>query len=82
MHYVGVLKEIIDVSHGALCLVVMKCSQIPLNTHGNATVKQDEYIMVIRAKNPIHSVLFFILVFFNTSGLLVLLGLDLHLGQW
>jgi NADH-ubiquinone oxidoreductase chain 6 len=32
--------------------------------------------MVIRAKNPIHSVLFFISVFFNTSGLLVLLGLD------
>ncbi|KAH8963111.1 hypothetical protein BDL97_05G135700, partial [Sphagnum fallax] len=33
-------------------------------------------VMVIRAKNPVHSVLFFILVFFNTSGLLVLLGLD------
>ncbi len=33
-------------------------------------------VMVIRAKNPIHSVLFFILVFFNTSGLLILLGLD------
>jgi NADH-ubiquinone oxidoreductase chain 6 len=32
--------------------------------------------MVIRAKNPVHSVLFFILVFFNTLGLLVLLGLD------
>jgi NADH-ubiquinone oxidoreductase chain 6 len=32
--------------------------------------------MVIHAKNPIHFVLFFILFFFNTSGLLVLLGLD------
>jgi NADH-ubiquinone oxidoreductase chain 6 len=32
--------------------------------------------MVIRAKNPVHSVLFLILVFCNTSGLLVLLGLD------
>jgi hypothetical protein len=30
--------------------------------------------MVIRAKNPVHSVLFFILVFFNTLSLLVLLG--------
>jgi NADH-ubiquinone oxidoreductase chain 6 len=33
-------------------------------------------LMVIRAKNPVHSVLFLILVFCNTSGLLVLLGLD------
>lgn len=33
-------------------------------------------VMVIRAKNPVHSVLFLILVFFNTSGMLVLLGLD------
>nr|YP_009531814.1 NADH dehydrogenase subunit 6 [Leiosporoceros dussii]AXZ70968.1 NADH dehydrogenase subunit 6 [Leiosporoceros dussii] len=33
-------------------------------------------VMVIRAKNPVHSVLFLILVFRNTSGLLVLLGLD------
>jgi NADH-ubiquinone oxidoreductase chain 6 len=33
-------------------------------------------VMVIRAKNPVHSVLFLILVFCNTSGLLVLLGLD------
>jgi NADH-ubiquinone oxidoreductase chain 6 len=31
---------------------------------------------VIRAKNPVHSVLFLILVFCNTSALLVLLGLD------
>ena len=33
-------------------------------------------VMVIRAKNPVHSVLFLILVFCNASGLLVLLGLD------
>jgi len=33
-------------------------------------------LMVVRAKNPVHSVLFFILVFCNTSGLLLLLGLD------
>nr|NP_943690.1 NADH dehydrogenase subunit 6 [Chara vulgaris]AAP92182.1 NADH dehydrogenase subunit 6 [Chara vulgaris]WAK98791.1 NADH dehydrogenase subunit 6 [Chara vulgaris] len=33
-------------------------------------------VMVIRARNPVHSVLFLILVFCNTSGLLVLLGLD------
>ena len=32
--------------------------------------------MVIRAKNPVHSVLFLILVFCNASGLLILLGLD------
>jgi NADH-ubiquinone oxidoreductase chain 6 len=33
-------------------------------------------IMVIQARNPVHSVLFLILVFFNSSGLLLLLGLD------
>jgi NADH-ubiquinone oxidoreductase chain 6 len=33
-------------------------------------------IMVITASNPVHSVLFLILVFFNGSGLLILLGLD------
>nr|WNR49264.1 NADH dehydrogenase subunit 6 [Acorus tatarinowii] len=33
-------------------------------------------LMVVRAKNPVHSVLFFILVFCETSGLLILLGLD------
>lgn len=33
-------------------------------------------IMVIRAKNPVHSVLFLILVFCNSAALLVLLGLD------
>jgi NADH-ubiquinone oxidoreductase chain 6 len=32
--------------------------------------------LVIRAKNPVHSVLFLVLVFCNTSGLLILLGLD------
>ena len=32
--------------------------------------------MVIRAKNPVHSVLFLILVFCNSAALLVLLGLD------
>jgi NADH-quinone oxidoreductase subunit J len=32
--------------------------------------------MVILVKNPIHFVLFFILVLFNTLGLLVLLGLE------
>nr|QPK67162.1 NADH dehydrogenase subunit 6 [Pelargonium transvaalense] len=33
-------------------------------------------LLVVRAKNPVHAVLFFILVFCNTSGLLLLLGLD------
>lgn len=33
-------------------------------------------LMVVRAKNPVHSVLFPILVFRDTSGLLLLLGLD------
>ena len=33
-------------------------------------------IMVIQARNPVHSVLFLILVFFNCAGLLLLLGLD------
>jgi hypothetical protein len=33
-------------------------------------------LMVVRAKNPVHSVLFSILVFRDTSGLLLLLGLD------
>lgn len=33
-------------------------------------------IMVIQARNPVHSVLFLILVFFNSAGLLLLLGLD------
>ena len=33
-------------------------------------------ILVIEARNPVHSVLFLILVFFNAAGLLILLGLD------
>lgn len=33
-------------------------------------------VMVIQARNPVHSVLFLILVFFNAAGLLVLVGLD------
>lgn len=33
-------------------------------------------VLVIQARNPVYSVLFLILVFFNTAGLLVLLGLD------
>jgi NADH-ubiquinone oxidoreductase chain 6 len=32
--------------------------------------------LVIQARNPVHSVLFLVLVFFNAAGLLVLLGLD------
>ena len=33
-------------------------------------------LMVIRAENPVHSVLFLILTFFNTSGLLLLLEVE------
>jgi NADH-ubiquinone oxidoreductase chain 6 len=33
-------------------------------------------VMVIQARNPVHSVLFLILVFANAAGLLVLLGVD------
>lgn len=33
-------------------------------------------VMVIQSRNPVHSVLFLILVFFNAAGLLILLGLD------
>ena len=33
-------------------------------------------IMVIQAKNPVHSVLFLILVFFNSAGQLIMLSLD------
>ena len=32
--------------------------------------------MVIQARNPVHSVLYLILVFFNAAGLIILLGLD------
>ncbi len=34
-------------------------------------------IMVITARNPIHSVLFLVLVFFNVAGLLILVWLFL-----
>src|SRR6187402_62178 len=33
-------------------------------------------IMVIAARNPVHSVLFLILAFFNSAGLFVLLGAE------
>lgn len=33
-------------------------------------------VLVIQARNPVYSVIFLILVFFNAAGLLVLLGLD------
>lgn len=33
-------------------------------------------ILVIQARNPVYSVIFLVLAFFNASGLLVLLGLD------
>jgi len=33
-------------------------------------------VMVIQSRNPVYSVLFLILVFFNTAGLLILLQLD------
>src|SRR3984957_5886678 len=33
-------------------------------------------VMVIAAKNPVHSVLFLILAFFNAAGLFVLLGAE------
>ncbi|MBJ6361727.1 NADH-quinone oxidoreductase subunit J [Paenibacillus sp. MAHUQ-46] len=33
-------------------------------------------ILVIQSRNPVYSVIFLVLVFFNASGLLILLGLD------
>ena len=33
-------------------------------------------VMVITARNPVHSVLFLILAFFNAAGLFVLLGAE------
>src|SRR5438132_1521044 len=33
-------------------------------------------VMVVSAKNPVHSVLFLILAFFNSAGLFVLLGAE------
>ncbi|MFQ5535469.1 MAG: NADH-quinone oxidoreductase subunit J, partial [Sphingomonadales bacterium] len=34
-------------------------------------------VMVVSARNPVHSVLFLILAFFNAAGLFVLLGAEL-----
>ncbi|MCK5622581.1 MAG: NADH-quinone oxidoreductase subunit J, partial [Alphaproteobacteria bacterium] len=33
-------------------------------------------VMVIAARNPVHSVLFLILAFFNSAGLFVLMGAE------
>ena len=41
-----------------------------------ATVTLLSAVMVITAKNPVHSVLFLILAFFNAAGLFVLLGAE------
>ncbi len=41
-----------------------------------ATVTVISGVMVITAKNPVHSVLFLILAFFNAAGLFVLLGAE------
>lgn len=41
-----------------------------------ATIALISGVMVIRARNPVHSVLFLIVVFCSSSGLLMLLGLD------
>ncbi len=57
LHYIGVLKEIIAMSYGGLRLALMKCSWIPINTHRNATVRQDEYgfwVVNRRWKVPTH----------------------------
>jgi len=41
-----------------------------------AAVAVASAVMVITAKNPVHSVLFLVLTFFNTAGLFVLLGAE------
>lgn len=41
-----------------------------------ATVTVASAVMVITAKNPVHSVLFLILAFFNTGGMFILLGAE------
>jgi len=41
-----------------------------------STVAVAAAVMVISARNPVHSVLFLILVFFNSAGLFVLLGAE------
>jgi hypothetical protein len=42
LHYINVVK-INALSYGRLWLVLMKCSWIPINTCGNAIIRQDEY---------------------------------------
>ena len=41
-----------------------------------ATITVASGVMVISARNPVHSVLFLILAFFNSAGLFVLLGAE------
>ena len=41
-----------------------------------ASVTVGSAVMVIAARNPVHSVLFLILAFFNAAGLFVLLGAE------
>lgn len=41
-----------------------------------ATITVASGVMVIAARNPVHSVLFLILAFFNSAGLFVLLGAE------
>jgi len=43
LNYVGLLKEILTVDYFDLLLVLFKCSWIPTNTQGNATICQDEH---------------------------------------
>ncbi len=43
LNYVGLLKEILIVDYFGLLLVLFKCSWIPTNTQGNATICQDEH---------------------------------------
>ncbi len=48
----------------------------PLAFYLFATITLLSGLMVITAKNPVHSVLFLILAFFNAAGLFVLLGAE------
>ncbi|MCZ6847303.1 MAG: NADH-quinone oxidoreductase subunit J, partial [Alphaproteobacteria bacterium] len=41
-----------------------------------ASIAVASAVMVISARNPVHSVLFLILAFFNSAGLFVLLGAE------
>jgi hypothetical protein len=41
LNYVGILKVVVDYS--CLLLVLFRCSWIPTNTQGNATIWQDEH---------------------------------------